>query len=100
MITKYTLMIGLNDKNSYRQEISTVDAYKIIQNLVGDCTIQEGRGVYTHANGVQVLETTLIVSVLDFAGNWDVATVCATLKTALNQESIACVCEKIDSKLY
>lgn len=100
MITKYTLMIGLNDKNTYRQELTTLEALKRVQNIIGDCTVQEGKGIYTHANGTQVLETTLIITVLDFAGSWDVETVCATLKTALNQESIAVVREMIDSRLY
>lgn len=60
MFTKYTLYIGLNDKDSKVQEISTLDAYKMIGALVGDCTIQEGRGLYTHQDGTTVLESTLI----------------------------------------
>ena len=61
MLTKYTLYIGLNDKDSKVQEINTVDAYKIVGALIGDCTIQEARGLYTHQDGTQVLESTLIV---------------------------------------
>ena len=30
MLTKYNLYIGLNDKDSKQQEISTLDAYKIV----------------------------------------------------------------------
>ena len=99
MLTKYTLYIGLNDKDSKVQEISTLDAYKMIGALVGDCTIQEARGLYTHQNGAQVLETTLIVQIIDFAGNTDVAPVVETIKTALNQESVAVIREQVDSRL-
>ena len=99
MFTKYTLYIGLNDKNSKVQEISTVDAYKIVGALVGDCTIQEARGLYTHQDGTQVLETTLVVQVIDFAGTLNVRPVVETLKTALNQESIAVICETVNSEL-
>ena len=99
MFTKYTLYIGLNDKDSKMQEISTTDAYKMIGALVGDCTIQEARGLYTHADGTTVLENTLIVQIIDFAGNMDVAPVVDTIKTALNQESVAVIREQVDSKL-
>lgn len=99
MLTKYTLYIGLNDKDSKVQEISTLDAYKIVGALVGDCTIQEGRGLYTHQDGTQVLETTLIVQVIDFSGTLNVRSVVETIKTALNQESVAVIREQVDSTL-
>lgn len=90
MFTKYTLYIGLNDKDSKVQEIST---------FVGDCTIQEARGLYTHQDGTQVLETTLVVQVIDFSGALEIAPVVETIKTALNQESIAVIREQVDSRL-
>ena len=99
MFTKYTLYIGLNDKDSKVQEINTIDAYKIVGRLVGDCTIKEARGLYTHKDGTQVLETTLVVEVIDFAGTLNVRPVVQTLKTALNQESIAVIIEQINSEL-
>lgn len=99
MFTKYTLYIGLNDKDSKVQEISTLDAYKMIGALVGDCTIQEGRGLYTHADGTQVLESTLIVQVIDFSGKMEIAPIVETIKTALNQESIAVIREAVNSQL-
>ena len=34
MIKKHILYIGLNDKDTKQQEITTVDAYKIIQRAV------------------------------------------------------------------
>lgn len=99
MFTKYTLYIGLNDKDSKVQEISTLDAYKLVGALVGDCTIQEGRGLYTHADGTQVLESTLIVQVIDFSGKMEINSVVKVIKTALNQESVAVIREQVDSRL-
>lgn len=99
MFTKYTLYIGLNDKDTKVQEISTLDAYKLVGALVGDCTIQEARGLYTHQDGTQVLESTLIVQIIDFSGKMEVAPVVETIKTALNQESIAVIREQVDSRL-
>ena len=99
MLTKYTLYIGLNDKDSKVQEISTLDAYKIVGALVGDCTIQEARGLYTHQDGTQVLETTLVVQVIDFGGKMEITPIVETIKTALNQESVAVIREQVDSRL-
>lgn len=33
-LTKFTLFVGLNDKESKQQEISTIDAYKVVSNLI------------------------------------------------------------------
>lgn len=99
MFTKFTLYIGLNDKDSKMQEVTTTDAYKLVGALVGDCTIQEARGLYTHQDGTQVLETTLIVQIIDFSGALDVAPLVEAIKKALNQESVAVIREQVDSKL-
>lgn len=99
MFTKYTFYIGLNDKDSKVQEINTIDAYKIVGRLVGDCTIKEARGLYTHKDGTQVLETTLVIEIIDFAGTLNVRPLVQTLKTALNQESIAVIVESVNSEL-
>lgn len=99
MIKRHIFYIGLNDKNSYRQEVPTIQAYKIIKGVIGDCTITDGKGIYTHANGTQVLETTLIVEVLDFNNNFNYTTVAGTLKTLLNQESIVVIHDSINSEL-
>lgn len=99
MLTKYNLYIGLNDKDSKQQEIFTLDAYKIVGALVGDCTIQEARGLYTHRDGTQALETSLIVQIIDFSGTLDIVPVINSIKAALNQESVAVIREQVDSRL-
>lgn len=93
MFTKFNLYIGLNDKDSKVQEISTIDAYKIIG------TITEGKGLYTHQDGTQVLETSLIVQIIDFSGTLDIVPVINSIKAALNQESVAVIREQVDSRL-
>lgn len=58
MFTKFNLYIGLNDKDT--------------KQIVGDCTITEGKGVYTHTDGTRVLETTPLVQIIDFSGDLDI----------------------------
>lgn len=85
----YRLFIGLNDKNTLAQEISTQEARGIIARVCGDCTLSEAAGVYTmQTNGVQVSENTVICDL--FGRTWsEVVGICEALKIALNQESIA-----------
>ena len=89
---KVTMFIGLNDQHTKKQEISTIEAYKMVQNVCveafGGSTIFEGKGTYTHNDGSMVYENTLICIVYteDLEGIKNAAT---TIKTVLNQESVA-----------
>lgn len=69
MQEKYTLNIGLFDRDIRRQRISTVEAYKIVENIITDKlsggSIFEGRGVYRHDNGSIVIEPSLMVELYD-----------------------------------
>lgn len=102
-MTKYTLYMGLNDKDSKRQQISTLEAYKIVSNLVAKefdgGTIYEADGVYRHDDGTIVIEKTLKIELL-FAEQKDVKDFCETLKRIFNQESIAVQREEINSELW
>lgn len=88
---KIILFVGLFDKDSKAQEISTLDAYKIASNLVTDIigfgTITEACGVYTHDDGTIVQEPTLRIEVsgIDIESMKRLA---LALKSAFNQESI------------
>lgn len=55
------LNVGLSDKDTLTQVIDTREAVQMIANLVGDCTIMQGFGFYTHADGRKVCETSLEV---------------------------------------
>lgn len=99
---KHTLFIGLNDKDSKQQEIATIDAFKIVLNIVKKYydggTIQESKGFYTHKNGAVTIETSFILSIL-FAEREKTLELIRELKQVLNQESIALQSEEITSDL-
>ena len=103
MIKKFTLYLGLNDKDSKQQEVSTLEAYKIVSNLISadfdGGTIFEAKGIYKHEDGTIVTETTLRIELL-FAEQQQVRALCSTLKKMFNQESIAVQEEVINSQLW
>ena len=90
-MTEHIITVGLFDKDSKRQEISTLDAYKVITNLfcaAGLCaTILEAQGVYKHDNGEVVIEPSLRIECAG-ATIEQVKPVIFQIKAALNQESI------------
>lgn len=87
-LEKFTLYVGLLDKDTKKQEITTEHAMQVVSDVVGDNTMQIVHGHYTHDNGEQVNETTLKVELL-FKRQDDVRLYCQDLKKLLNQESIA-----------
>lgn len=99
---KFTLYLGLNDKDKKVQQISTVEAYKIVSNLIASRfdggTIFEANGIYRHENGTFVTEKTLRIELL-FAEFDEVKNFVQTLKEIFNQESIAVQREDINSQL-
>jgi len=88
-MNNYIFSIGLNDKNTKRQEINTIDCYKLATNLLiehfGGGTINEWKWVYTHENWDIVIENTLICSVCT---DKDVTPFIEDAKRIFNQESI------------
>lgn len=99
---KHILYIGLNDKETKQQEISTLDAYKVVFNTVkkyyDGATITESRGFYTHDSGAVTFETSLVCSIL-FAEDDKTRLLAEDLKNLLNQESIALEIQDINSSL-
>ena len=92
-MTRYTLTIGLFDKDTKRQKISTDIAIRIVSdlvvNVIGYGTIHTGNGIYTHVNGSIVIEPSLVFFV---DGEKDlknkVKTLAWQIKKALKQESV------------
>lgn len=99
---KYTVYIGLNDQHSKRQEISTLEAFKIVQNILSDKTgggtVYNATGIYKHDNGEIVIENTLRVEIVA-APLEAVQAAIAIIKTALNQEAVILQTENIESIL-
>ena len=99
---KFTLYLGLNDKDKKKQLISTVEAYKIANNILlhytDGATIFEANGIYKHDDGSYVIEKTLRIELL-FIKDETVEKIIKDLKTSFNQESIAVQKESINSYL-
>ena len=104
MIEKYTLYVGLNDKDSKIQKVNTVEAYKTIENLllnlnVEGATIFEAKGLYKHENGEYVTENTLRIEIM-FGEKPIVKQLVDSIKLILNQESVAVQREVVESELW
>ena len=100
---KITMIVGLFDKDTKRQEVTTIDAYKIMENVfseyTGGATIFEGRGVYTHDNGKIVVEPSMICYVYtESVANAKAAA--DVIKTVLNQESVAIEVTEVNTEFY
>lgn len=101
-MTKYTLYVGLLDKDSKVQKVETLEAFKLIENLctsyTDGATIFEAKGVYKHEDGTIVRENTFKIELL-FVEVEAVKEIANTLKRLLNQESIALVVEEIQDSV-
>lgn len=102
MIEKFTIYLGLNDQTTKRQEIETVNAYKIVSNMIastfGGGSIYSGTGIYRHQDGTITEENNFKIELL-FAARADVLAFCEGLKRVFNQESIALQHDIINSEL-
>ena len=103
IMKKFTLYMGLNDKDAKVQVISTIEAYKVVSNIIakdfGGGTIFEAQGIYKHEDGKIVFEKTLRIEIL-FAEEPQIKALVAELKKIFNQESIAVQVEDINSDLW
>ena len=89
---KYNIYIGLNDKDSKKQEVSTrrakQEVIKILNNNnITGLTMYEVTGVFKHEDGTITFEKSLKVELLEVKKE-DVLRSIEELKKALNQESI------------
>ena len=100
---RFTLYMGLNDKDTKTQQISIVEAYKIVSNILasdfGGGTIYEAKGIYKYDDGTIVFENTLRIEIL-FAERPQIKSLVELLKKLFNQESIAVQEEEITSDLW
>ena len=89
---KFTIIAGLNDKDTKKQEIETAEAYdRIIKvlhnNNIEGATFTEAKGLYIHENGEAVFENSIKIELL-FITEETARNICQELKVILNQESV------------
>lgn len=89
---KFILYVGLNDKDTKKQEISTQKAIDIICKILAsqgitDLTLQQATGIYTHQDGTKTTETSLIITML-FIEKIQISNAISDIKTMLNQEAV------------
>lgn len=87
MNDKYEIFIGLNDKDTKKQMVSTEDAMMTIHRHVGDCSMSLIQGYFTHADGSMVVEKTIKCEVFGMSDS-EIHAIVEKLKELLNQESI------------
>ena len=99
---KFTLYLGLNDKDTKTQKIDILEAYKIVNNILlkytDGATIFQANGIYKHEDGTVVIEQTLRIELL-FVDKNTVKNIVDLLKITFNQESIIVQTQKVDSEL-
>ena len=99
---KFIISLGLKDKDTKKQKISTRKATKLLQKLLAlykiDATIYRAKGLYTHTNGERIKENTLRMDIY-FEEDDKILNFCKILKTTYNQETVALEKQKIKSDL-
>lgn len=99
----YRIYMGLNDKNTKKQEISTNEAINVFNGLVArffdGATVWQADGIYTHEDDEQVKEKTLCCELI-FVEYIHVKRFVNLLKEKFNQESIAVQMIKVDAELW
>lgn len=86
-MNKHEIFIGLNDKDTKTQIISTDEAMLKVHALVGDCSMSLIHGYFTHADGSMVVEKTIKCEVFGMEDG-KIHDIVEQLKYDLNQESI------------
>ena len=86
-MNKHEIFVGLNDKDTKTQIISTEDAMLKVHSLIGDCSMSLIHGYFTHADGSMVVERTIKCEVFGMEDD-KIHAIVEQLKCELNQESI------------
>lgn len=102
-MTKYTLTVGLNDKDTKTQIFDTTTAFGIVENTLRSYldgyTIYTTHGGYKHEDNTFITEQSIRVEIL-FATDLIIRHIVNTLKQTLNQESIAVEKTETNSELW
>lgn len=102
-MTKYELIMGLNDQDTKKQEIPTIDALKKVKSYIarkfGGATVSMAQGIYQHENGDVVTEMSVKVELL-FAEEKQIREAVDYLKKEFNQESVVVQKYNVSSELW
>ena len=103
MNKKYTLYIGLNDKDTKTQIIDNEKAKKMVYDIlfinnIEGFTIYQAYGVYKHIDNTIIEENTLKIELM-FVDIETIKHIIDMLKVALNQETILLQVEELKSEL-
>ena len=97
------MYIGLNDKDTYQQEIGTIEAEEIITGIILEhtdgFTRLVAKGAYKDDQGVITFENSLIYEFLNTSEEL-IYLIMDEILVALNQNSILLETTKVDSKFY
>ncbi len=87
----YILIVGLNDKDTRKQEITTEQATQALAGIIlkytDGATLTECKGIYKHENGGIVFETSIKIEISGITKE-TAERIASEAKIALNQESI------------
>ncbi len=103
--TRYTISLGLNDKDTLlprtSYDVASIEVAGRLAQLGVGATITKGTGVYKHERGDVVIEETVVISIIDFDGTAGamLSKFIDGVKRDYNQESVALVTDKIESEL-
>lgn len=90
-IINATIICGLFDKDTKKQEISTQNAKQIIAKLILQYaqggTLTECQGLFTHSDGTIVFEPSIKIEVAMLTLQ-NATSIASKIKTAINQESV------------
>ena len=90
---KVTYYVGMNDKDTLRQELAKFDFVIAFDEVFRDYTLQEAQGRFVNRLGETTFERSLVVTTFiddctEATLKWHIAHNCSILKEKLNQESI------------
>lgn len=88
---KYTLHVGLNDKDTYKQKIDDEKALQLVTDITlkytDGCTIYRCQGLYKDTKGKTTKESSFVIEIYG-ASSDEIKNIMDELLVSLNQESI------------
>lgn len=89
---KYTIYLGLNDKDTKLQIVHTQESQSLVMDLVatyfGGGSVSLVNGVFAHDDGTRIRETTIKIETLAYSDIEQAKQFCESLKEKFNQESV------------